>query len=78
VKNSIKNICSEFSDSYIVDGDEEGVEVKIEVEIEDLGDLATVFDGYGLELMAIESVTDYTSQCQATFFKEISERSRAD
>lgn len=74
--NSIQNICSEFSDCFDVSGNTDSILIKVDIEIEDLGDLATVLDPYGLELTAIESVTDVTSKCQAVFFKALKEDSR--
>lgn len=76
--NSLKNICSEFSSSYDVSGNKRGIQIQIEVEIEYLGDLATVFDLYKLELIAIESVTEMSSKCKAIFLQTAKQNCKKD
>ena len=69
VKIFLDNICSEFSESYDVKEDILGITLSISLDVEDLGDLAGILEGYGVELTSITSPDDNTSKYQAIFSK---------
>ena len=66
-KQSLENICSEFSDKYTITKDELGYLLGVEIDIQYLGDLTGVFDRYDIELIELRSVSGDTEMCMAIF-----------
>ena len=69
MKKLVENICSEFADNYDISEDMGSLVVSVETEIEDLGDLSSVFEGYGFELREIGEVSGGTTRCKAIFLQ---------
>jgi hypothetical protein len=69
MKRALENICSEFSSEYSVTQDILGFLIVIHVDIEHLGDLTDIFQNYGVDLIEIRSITDYSKRCMAIFSK---------
>ena len=69
MKKLVENICSEFADKYDITQEGELLSVLVEIEIEDIGDLSGVFEGYSFELTEIKEVSGDTTRCKAVFIQ---------
>ncbi len=68
MRTTVENICSEFSDFYNVSESEspEQITAEIEITIEDLGDLCSIFEDYGVGLSEIKQ-SESADNCVAVF-----------
>ena len=69
MKIFLESLCSEFAEEYVVQEDILGFIIKINVEIEDLGDLSDILDSHGVELIELRSLHAYSTKCEAIFSK---------
>ena len=69
MKKLLENICSEFADTYNISEADGFFTALVDVEIEDLGDLIEVFQGYNFDLQEIKEVSGDTAKCQAVFIQ---------
>ena len=70
MRTTVESICSEFSDFYNISESEspEQITAEIEITIEDLGDLCSIFEDYGVGLSEIKE-SESADNCVAVFVK---------